>query len=425
MEKRVGSGAYSGEISALLEIYKGRYTFDVRLSVPGTHATERGEFRASGPEIFGLVAIVSSEEGAVSTDGRSIAFDGDQTPRIEGLDCIGLDDGRRHTTLSLSDQPSEPRHIPAGSSQPLGTLPPVPGGSGFAATDIPVGPRPQAVAVNSTTGRVYVANSGADTVSVIDGHARRLVGTIAVGFAPGGVAVNPTTNRIYVLNRNDGTVLVIDGESDRLLTTVAVGGRPSAVAVNPVTDRVYVVNNDQGTLRVIDGATHEVIATVTVGRAPVGVAVNTVNARVYVANYGDGTMSVIDGTTHSRLITVRVGSQGGGTNNVAVNTATERVYVTDNIRLGVWMIDAGGTTHRVIGLVPLPRKPWGLAVSETTNRVYVANSTDGHVFAIDGNSGQVTTIRTGPAATHFISVDTATERIYVPTSDRNTLTILR
>jgi YVTN family beta-propeller protein len=64
--------------------------------------------------------------------------------------------------------------------------------------------------VNPTRNRIYVANAGSNTVSVIDGTTNTVVATVTVGTTPFGVAANPVTNRIYVTNAGSNTVSVIE-----------------------------------------------------------------------------------------------------------------------------------------------------------------------------------------------------------------------
>ena len=65
------------------------------------------------------------------------------------------------------------------------------------------------LAVNSATGRVFVANTADNSMSVLDGPGMYLVATVAVGRDPGMIGVNPDTNRVYVGNRGDDTVQVV------------------------------------------------------------------------------------------------------------------------------------------------------------------------------------------------------------------------
>jgi YVTN family beta-propeller protein len=53
-------------------------------------------------------------------------------------------------------------------------------------------------------------------------YAQTVIATIDVGVNPIGVAVNPTTNRIYVANDGDNTVSVIDGTTNTVIDTIDV-----------------------------------------------------------------------------------------------------------------------------------------------------------------------------------------------------------
>src|ERR1044072_3646528 len=70
------------------------------------------------------------------------------------------------------------------------------------------------------TNRAYVANSGSNTVSVLDAVSHAVVATIPVGQQPSGVAVNAAGTRAYATNRADGTVSVIDTSTNAVVATV-------------------------------------------------------------------------------------------------------------------------------------------------------------------------------------------------------------
>jgi YVTN family beta-propeller protein len=61
---------------------------------------------------------------------------------------------------------------------------------------VPVGTLPESVDINPVTERVYVANAGTNTITVIDATSHAVIDTIAVPRA-GQLAVNSVTNRIY------------------------------------------------------------------------------------------------------------------------------------------------------------------------------------------------------------------------------------
>jgi YVTN family beta-propeller protein len=76
---------------------------------------------------------------------------------------------------------------------------------------------------------------------------------IPVGNGPVGVAVNPSTGAVYVTNIKDGTVSVISGQTNTVTATIRVGNGPAGVTVNPLTGAVYTANIGDDTVSVISG----------------------------------------------------------------------------------------------------------------------------------------------------------------------------
>jgi len=283
---------------------------------------------------------------------------------------------------------------------------------------VPVGLAPYGVAVNPTTSRIYVANNGNSTVSVIDGATNTVMATVA-GVPSPSVAVNPATNRIYVSNLSGTNVSVIDGATNTVVATVPVGLFPWYVAVNPATNRIYVINLLGPNVQVIDGATNTVVATAPVGINPYGIAVNPTTNRIYVANRGSNDVSVIDGATNTVVATVAVGLEPCG---VAVNTSTNRIYVSNLSGNNVSVID--GATNTVTATVPVGTQPYGVAVNTSTNRIYVANSGSTNVSVIDGPTNTV--VATVPVGTfpYGVAVNPSTSRIYVTNYASNTVSVI-
>jgi YVTN family beta-propeller protein len=102
-----------------------------------------------------------------------------------------------------------------------------------------VGNMPRGVAVNERTGKVYVANSGDDTVAVIQGEAQRVLATVPVGFFPFTIAVNVDTNRVYVVSM-DSSVSVIDGVTNTVIGTIPLppSSTGSGLAVDTQANRI-------------------------------------------------------------------------------------------------------------------------------------------------------------------------------------------
>jgi len=96
---------------------------------------------------------------------------------------------------------------------------------------VSVGTNPWIIEVSETANRIYVANYGSYSVSVIDGESNEVIATIGMGLfrTPGGIAVNEETNRVYIANTfhlgpvdiGTGRLLIVDGNTNEVLSTLA------------------------------------------------------------------------------------------------------------------------------------------------------------------------------------------------------------
>ena len=84
--------------------------------------------------------------------------------------------------------------------------------------------------INPKTNTIYLAYSGSNTVSVIDGKTNTVVKSIAVGVAPSAISINPGTHEIYVANSGSNTVSIINGTSSTLIKNIVVGGKTNDLA---------------------------------------------------------------------------------------------------------------------------------------------------------------------------------------------------
>jgi YVTN family beta-propeller protein len=122
----------------------------------------------------------------------------------------------------------------------------------------------------------YVANSGSESVSVIDTASGEVVGgPINVGSVPGGVAITPDGKRAYVANYLSDSVSVIDTASEEVVgEPIAVGSEPRAVAITPDGEHAYVADEGSDSVSVIDTASEEVVGEpIAVGSEPLGIAI--------------------------------------------------------------------------------------------------------------------------------------------------------
>ena len=79
--------------------------------------------------------------------------------------------------------------------------------------------------------RAVVANSGDNTVSVLDIVNNALLFNVTVGNQPVALAVSSDGSTAYVANYKDSTVTKVNLSTGTAATTVAVGGKPTSVAL--------------------------------------------------------------------------------------------------------------------------------------------------------------------------------------------------
>ena len=251
-------------------------------------------------------------------------------------------------------------------------------------TTFSVGAGPRGLAVDNIGKRVYVANSTSNDVSVFDSISNTVIATIPVGANPRAVAINSAGTRVYVSSSNVNSVSVIDTMSNTVIATIPVGLAPRGVVVNPTGTRVFVANASSNNVSVIDATNNTAITTIGVGTNPFGVAINPTGTRVYVTNQNTNDVAVIDATNNTFLTGVIVGSVPQG---IAVNPAGTRAYVTNASGNSVSVIDI--TNNTVVATVPVGSSPVGVAVNPAGTKIYVANGSTSNVSVIDGGSNLV------------------------------------
>lgn len=298
-------------------------------------------------------------------------------------------------------------------------------GADHTTTPVAVGNSPFAIAVNTVTNKIYVANCGGPcsvsgglgggSVTVING-ADNTTAPVATGNGPFAIAVNSVTNKIYVANSSSNNVTVINGV-DNTTTTVAAGSTPVAIAVNPATNKIYVANQQSPNLTVINGADNTT-ATVATGTAPFAVAVNSVTNKIYVTNSGSSSnnVTVINGVDNT---TVNVFA-GNNPRAIAVNPLTNKIYVANALSAAITVINgADNTTVNV----PVGQDPRAIVANPVTNKIYVANQGSTDVTVIEGANNSTSTVPAGSGPT-ALAYNPITSRVYVANDGSANVTVI-
>jgi YVTN family beta-propeller protein len=198
----------------------------------------------------------------------------------------------------------------------------------------PVGGDPTALAYDSLNGQVYSGNSEVHTnyantnaITDISSQTDAVLGNLSLGagccgLGGGGIpgiAVDQTSGDVYVAVAGDlygdaGNVTIVKGSTDRIVGAIDawVQQGPSALAVDYANDELYVTDNIANVLRAFDLSNGSLVSTTPVGPGPDAVAVDPLNGYVYVADGGSENVSVINGSTNQLLGPISVGVAPSG-----------------------------------------------------------------------------------------------------------------
>ena len=145
-------------------------------------------------------------------------------------------------------------------------------------------------------------------------------------------------------------------------------------------------------------------------------AVNPATNKIYVTNNSGHSVTVIDGVTHE-AVTVRVGQ---GPRAIAVNPVTNKIYTANYGSKDASEID--GATNAVTS-IPTGKHPWALAVNSAANKIYVVNEDSGSLSIIDGATRSTKNVAVGEVP-FAIAVNPTTNRAYVLTYMANTMAVI-
>jgi len=283
----------------------------------------------------------------------------------------------------------------------------------FAATvTLAVGAGAIDAVVNTRTNTLYIANSGANTVSALNLTSLSVTATIPVGASPHAIAIDESTNALYTFN-GDGPVSVFDSGRNELVSNFPVdtnasgllGLNPQAIAYSRTTGTLYAINGFNQ-IDVVNPITRQVLTTIPDADAA-SVAINQSTNTIYVSQYSEGTVWVIDGATDRRVGVIANVSlpalppgcyqAAGGPNSclqmssgltkIAIDEALNRIYVLGQYDGSVVTID--GRTNRVIGEQFINSGGYSMAVNPNTHAVFADNFFTPALWALDGQSGSV------------------------------------
>lgn len=152
------------------------------------------------------------------------------------------------------------------------------------------------LAFDPSSGRLYVAALGNDTVEVIDTRAGRVVKSLPGFREPQGIAVLPELHLVAVAEGEGGNVRLIGEAGNAPAKIVTVGNDPDNLRYDERAKRLY-VGYGEGALAAIDAASGSKVGDVKVGGHPESFQLERSGPRIFVNVPDAGRIAVVDRTT--------------------------------------------------------------------------------------------------------------------------------
>jgi DNA-binding beta-propeller fold protein YncE len=177
---------------------------------------------------------------------------------------------------------------------------------------------------------VYVTTLGGQ-LEVVDGATRSVVAQVSVGAASNGLALDRTTGILYVSSITAGNVVAVNTTSNTVVRTYMVGGKPQRIALSANGKRLYVATEFNG-LEMVDLATGQRVVVTGVEPGAVGLALAPDEKVLYVTNPQAGELQIVnlatlEVTTMSGLLSPRNVAFGLSGAAAMVTGEGDRVYV--------------------------------------------------------------------------------------------------
>jgi len=149
---------------------------------------------------------------------------------------------------------------------------------------------------------------------------------------------------------------------------------------------------------------------------PQGIGFDSANRKVWVVDPARDAVDVIDTASQA----VREVAVGKAPVSVAVDAVAGRIYVANSGDGTVSAID--GVSQRVVATVAVGAHPYSIAVNRRTGEVFVSHTFSDRTTVLDGATGGVTQLPTGSA--DLIAIDEAANTAYLLGYEGGTLTIV-
>jgi DNA-binding beta-propeller fold protein YncE len=190
------------------------------------------------------------------------------------------------------------------------------------------GQKPDAIAYEPQSKRVWTFNGKSHDASVIDPVARRVIDTVALPGKPE-FAVADKDGHLFVNIEDKSELVKIDGKTHKVLQTwsLAPCQSPSGLAIDAAHHRLFSVC-DNKTMAITDSQSGHLVATVAIGDGPDAVVFDADAAMIYSSNGESGTLTAVHENDSDHFVVAGTVATQPTARTLALDPQQHRLYLS-------------------------------------------------------------------------------------------------
>ena len=243
--------------------------------------------------------------------------------------------------------------------------------------DVPDSPGMGGVALARELNRGFTANGAEDKVGVFElDTLKPLAKWKATGKRPNQIAYEPLTQRVFSFNSTGRNVTVFDARSGAVLATIEVDGRTEFFAVDGK-GMIYDALEDKATVIAIDARAMKVVATYALApaREPSGMAMDVKTRRLFVPTHSRALL-VLDADSGKILASLPIGA---GNDAAKFDPGPGLVFASNGDGTLSVVHEDGGDRYSLVQTVQTEPGARTMAVDPQTHRVFLPTADFGQV----------------------------------------------
>ena len=239
-------------------------------------------------------------------------------------------------------------------------------------------------AVAGDPARVYVPNSGSDTVDVIDQHTFKVIKHFSVGHQPQHVTPSWDLKTLWVSNDLGNSLTAISARTSKPIKTVKVRD-PYNLYFTPNGQRAIVVAEALHRLDFRSPHTMTLLKSVPIKCSGIDHMDYTLDGTKALASCEfSGELALVDLRAEKILRYIPLKSSAMP-QDVKLAPDGQHFFVADMASNGVWIVDAATYARH---FEPTGKGAHGIYVSRDSKDLYVSNRGEGTISVLDANTGQ-------------------------------------